>query len=399
MSTDALSRRFVAIDATDASADDAARTVAVSISSELAVQTRDGLEVLDHSPEAVDLTRAAVGLPLLRDHDPARLVGVVEGIRLERRRLIGRARFGVSPEADAAWADVRAGVLRSLRVGYRIDASRDEGGVIRVTRWTPYECSLVALPAGHSVGVGRSLSTGAQTMTTPNTPASAPAPTGQRAAAPAQPRSTTPNPTEAERTRASEIARIGSAFAETCPAAPQVAQDAIRDGISVTEFRGRLLDAMGDALGGGQRALANPLHLDLSRREAQAMQGYSVSRGIRAAVTGDWRDAGIEREANEEIAHKAQRSLQGFYVPSFALARRDLLTSAELVGGALNGIDHLSGAFIEALRAETQVIGLGRPFCRACAAMLRSGALPRGRRRSGSPKTSPPTRARRASTP
>lgn len=196
-------------------------------------------------------------------------------------------------------------------------------------------------------------------MTTPNTPASAPAPAGQRAAVPAQPRTNTPNPAEAERTRASEIARIGAAFAETCPAAPQVAQDAIRDGISVMEFRGRLLDAMGDAMGGGQRTLANPLHLDLSRREAQAVAGYSVARAIRAAVTGDWRDAGLEREASEEIATKAQRQSQGFYVPSFALARRDLLTSAELVGGALTGVDHLSGAFIEALRAETQVIGLG----------------------------------------
>ncbi|TVQ58219.1 MAG: hypothetical protein EA355_02485 [Rhodobacteraceae bacterium] len=121
---------------------------------------RDGLEVLDHSPAAVDLTRAAVGLPLMRDHDPARLVGVVEDVRLERRRLIGRARFGVSQEAEAAWLDVRAGVLRRLSVGFRIEASRDEGGVIRVTKWTPFECSVVALPADHSVGVGRSLSTG-----------------------------------------------------------------------------------------------------------------------------------------------------------------------------------------------------------------------------------------------
>lgn len=132
------------------------RTIAASLSSEFPVQRSKGKEVLVHDPGAVDLTRAP--LPLIVGHDPSELpVGIVEGLRVEGGRLRGSLRFGESSRAQEVYADVRAGILRNLSVGYVVQATERAGGdSYKVTRWMPYECSLVACPADPSVGIGRS---------------------------------------------------------------------------------------------------------------------------------------------------------------------------------------------------------------------------------------------------
>ena len=133
------------------------RTIAASLSSEFPVQRSKGKEVLVHDPGAVDLTRAP--LPLIVGHDPSELpVGIVEGLRVEGGRLRGSLRFGESSRAQEVYADVRAGILRNLSVGYVVQATERAGGdSYRVTKWQPYECSLVACPADPSVGIGRSM--------------------------------------------------------------------------------------------------------------------------------------------------------------------------------------------------------------------------------------------------
>jgi len=133
------------------------RTIEASLSSEYPVQRARGKEVLAHDPAAVDLSRAP--LPLIVGHDPADLpVGIVEGLRVEGGRLRGSLRFGESARAQEVYADVKAGILRSLSIGYLVQATqRGQGDSYRVTRWQPYECSLVACPADPSVGIGRSM--------------------------------------------------------------------------------------------------------------------------------------------------------------------------------------------------------------------------------------------------
>lgn len=114
-------------------------------------------EILDHSKEAIDLTRAAQGLALLLHHDPARPIGRVESIRSDGHKLRGIARFSSADEAQQARADVEAGILPSLSVGYQVLATAEEpGGVVRVTRWAPHEVSLVAIPADLNAGMYRS---------------------------------------------------------------------------------------------------------------------------------------------------------------------------------------------------------------------------------------------------
>lgn len=133
------------------------RTIEASLSSEFPVQRSRGKEILSHAPGAVDLSRAP--LPLVIGHDVTDLpVGVVEGLRVEGGKLRGSLRFGESARAQEVMADVKAGILRNLSVGYLVQATeRAQGDSYKVTRWLPYECSLVAAPADPTIGVGRSM--------------------------------------------------------------------------------------------------------------------------------------------------------------------------------------------------------------------------------------------------
>ena len=132
------------------------RTVAASLSSENPVKRFDGEEILSHKPGAVDLSRAP--LPLLRAHDNSALpVGVVEGLTLEGGKLKGTIRLSASQ--DAIWQDITDGILRNLSIGYQVfEKQRTKRGFI-VTKWLPYECSLVAAPADNTVGINRAINT------------------------------------------------------------------------------------------------------------------------------------------------------------------------------------------------------------------------------------------------
>jgi len=129
--------------------------VEASLSSEYPVERVRGKEILLHNESAVDLSRAP--LPLLASHDTRDLpVGIVENIKIEGGKLRGSLRFGESQKAREALADVKAGILRSISIGYLVQKTERGGDSYKVTRWQPYEASLVSVPADPSVGVGRS---------------------------------------------------------------------------------------------------------------------------------------------------------------------------------------------------------------------------------------------------
>ncbi len=150
-----LSYRAVLIER--ASIDAKTQEVDASLSSEAAVERFPGeVEVLSHDPGAIDLSRAADGLPLLFAHDQREPIGIVENVRIEAKRLVGRLRFGASQRAKDIFADVQAGVLKNLSVGYLIHATQPVEGGVRVTRWSIFEASIVGVPLDASVGIGRS---------------------------------------------------------------------------------------------------------------------------------------------------------------------------------------------------------------------------------------------------
>ena len=112
-------------------------------------------EQLFMGSDNVDLTRLQKGAPLLAAHDASRLesiVGVVTSARLENGLGIVRFRLSNRPEAAGVVQDVRDGILKNLSVGYSIQTAeremrRDDVPLLKVTRWTPAEVSIVPIPA------------------------------------------------------------------------------------------------------------------------------------------------------------------------------------------------------------------------------------------------------------
>ncbi len=131
------------------------RTVSAVISSEYPVKRYNGNEILVHEPGAVDLSRAP--LPLIVAHDDRSLpVGIVEDLAIQDRELHGMLRF--SKSQDAVWQDVQDGILRSLSVGYITQRQEEpKNGEYRVTKWQPFECSLVAAPADINANIKRNM--------------------------------------------------------------------------------------------------------------------------------------------------------------------------------------------------------------------------------------------------
>jgi len=143
------------------------RTIPAALSSEYPVRRDYGNEVLEHSADAINMSRAVDGLPLLWNHNTDLPLGIVEGIRLDTDgKLRGRLHFSQNTKASEIWGDVSEGFLKDVSVRYSIEKWKEEAGgdTIRVTRWTPVEASVVTVPADHTVGMNRSL-TGVKPMT------------------------------------------------------------------------------------------------------------------------------------------------------------------------------------------------------------------------------------------
>ncbi len=118
-------------------------------------------EVLSHQPSAIDLSRAP--LPLIESHNTRKLnVGIVDELRIDGGKLRGEIVLGASKRAKVLAADIAAGIVRNLSIGYTVTDERESTDgktrTITATRWQPYEASLVAVPADNTVGAFRSKS-------------------------------------------------------------------------------------------------------------------------------------------------------------------------------------------------------------------------------------------------
>ena len=116
------------------------------------------------------------------------------------------------------------------------------------------------------------------------------------------------------------------------------------------QFRGALLEAIGDAK---PLEVAEP---DIAPKEERQ---FSFIRAIRASATGDWREAGYEREVSDEIARQSGRTPKGFFAPASAWGQRNLIVGADADGGFLKPTDHYGNEFIAALRGRLVTAGLG----------------------------------------
>jgi HK97 family phage major capsid protein len=358
-----------------ATVDDKARTVELSFSSESPVERWFGVEILDHSPSSVDLSRLNAGGALLMDHSTRDQVGVVEIARVDSdRKARAKVRFGKSGRAEEIFQDVKDGIRRLVSVGYRIDkmvTEKVEKGVetLRAMSWTPLEISLVSVPADPSVGVGRSEdSTQFTTVIEPlpenmirtlldAAPATGAAGGGSAVpAAPAALAAPAPAPMRVAEYNAAftEIEAIGEALKKRgVQGIDTLTTRALTTRMDVESFRAEAFKLLPTVQ---PIRAAEPLAL-----KPKDWARYSIRRAIQMQLPGERRD-GIEEEINSEIALKGGARAEGCWVPREAMVlagQRNFIAGTGTLGGMLVETSNLGGQFIELLRNRALVSMLG----------------------------------------
>jgi HK97 family phage major capsid protein len=362
-----------------------ARTVELAFASEEPYRRWFGNEILDMAPGSADLSRLNGRGALLLNHDPDQQIGVVERAWVDSDRK-GRAlvRFSRSALGQEVFQDVQDGIRELVSVGYQIDdmvmeSRSDDEATYRVTRWTPFEVSIVSVPADTTVGVGRSLAPGAVPAQLKEIPVS-----DINTAAPAtqQPdiRVIESNAQRSERDRVTEITAMGRAHQLGAEA-----DNAIAQGISVDGFRKLVLDKLVErgalkptpatpSVGMTERetqrfsivrlmnAVQNPTDKEAQRAAAFEIEASNAAR--RVATDNGTQPMRAERESGytipfDVLAAPVAHSEEMARALVSRLMQRDLNVGAATAGGNLVATNLLASSFIDLLRNRLVVAGLG----------------------------------------
>lgn len=355
--SDKVQHRSVVI---DQAVDVEHRTVTASVASETPIQMwSDWKEVLSHAPGAMRMGQRQKSLPLLLGHDPDRVVGVIDAIRQEDGRTYATMRFASDEEGEKAFTRVKDRILTNVSIGYRVfkRSEDEEQKITTATDWEIFEVSLVAMPADASVGVYRSLN-----QATEKEPLMGDK--NQTTAATAVQKETAPAVQVSENeVRAAERARIQEieTMCRQFNIDDNRRNDLINRGASVDEARAAIMDTLS-----AQRqapAADSKRDFDIGMSEAER-RSYSLVRALNAHMTGNWREAGLEREVSVELARRMGRDSNGFFMPTDLPMMRDVgyYVGTPTQGGNLVKTDLLMGSFIDILRNKAAVMQLGATF-------------------------------------
>jgi HK97 family phage major capsid protein len=379
--------------------------IPVVVSTDDVVEVIDGPEVLMHTADAVDLTRAP--LPIIVTHQSGQLnVGVVEDISLQGGVMRGFARFGKRAEAAQYEADVVGNIIKAVSVGYRrFKAHMRSDGVMVTTRWMPTHVALVGEPADAGAGFYRaavpefvleefSIEKEPQPTRAAESPAGAagtpslettmseiitdPAPVTAPAAARSIEVMPGNDPLAGERERAREILAIGRAHNMG-----DLADKAIDAGTSLDSFRAMTLQRLKDS--GVLRAAESP-EIGMSKKDVEQ---FSFCRVMLAAADpmNAARIAPFEMEASRSAQDRRGDSRKdrehAITVPADVLSRAmalspEMLSSAQRMmmaqralvvgtptaGGNFVATDLLGASFIDLLRNAMVLDRLGITWLR-----------------------------------
>lgn len=144
------------------------RRFILSFSSEEPYERWWGTEILEHKENSIDLTRINTIGCLLFNHNRDKVIGKINRAWIENERGQAEVEFDTDAESEVIFQKVKSGTLKGVSVGYVVDVWEDVlanktstdgrfvGPVSIATRWTPFEISIVSIPADPTVGVGRS---------------------------------------------------------------------------------------------------------------------------------------------------------------------------------------------------------------------------------------------------
>ena len=323
------------------------RTLELSVSSDAPYERWFYREILDHSPDAVDLSRFNDGANLLFNHNRDDYIGVIERAWLDGGKLMNKVKFDTHELAQKIHDSVNAGIIRNVSIGYIIDElvleKQSENGLdtYRATRWTPYETSLVTVPADATVGVGRSFEI------------------VNNIEKPMEESTTYKVETDIsinehdvkrqERDRIRGILAAGKKYGCT-----ELAQRAVDEDMSLEQARSLFLDQVK----GKQEPVATTVSpVGMSKKE---LKRYSLRKAI-AYQAGLLRasDAGLELEVSDALAKQLGKTPEGVFINPQELVRADYFTGTAETGGDLIETELLSERFIESLRNMSAILPLG----------------------------------------
>ena len=362
-----------------------------------------GIEILDCSNEAVNLSRLNDGGPLLFNHDWDALRGhhVPGSVRCDADNVV-RGKVAVSWAADDGKTIklVTGGHLTKTSTGYEIhevveqsdtksrtldgqlfdrvltrshaqapgdvaafrraldaaagtfERAADEPTTYVVKRWEILENSLVTVPADTSVGLGRSLASAPQpkpaiqensTMSEQDTKPPVDVAAIERAAS------------DKANKRAADILALAEQFKDYSDVRA-MSDAAIRNNQTTEDFTAALLKHI------GEKSKKVDISIGMNAKEVKQ---FSVIKAIRAMVENDWSDAGLEREASKAIADKV-RTLgversgtgRGFFMP-LEVQQRDMLVATAANGGNMVATNLRPQDFIGLLRNRMLAMQLG----------------------------------------
>ena len=352
-----------------------ARTFEFPFSSEYPVARYFGNEVLSHDVESADLMRLNDGAPLLFNHNPDKVVGVVERAWIDgdKKRGYAKVRFSRNKFAQEVLDDVKDGILRGISFGYAIEKMEEREGDFVATRWSPHEISVVSIPADPTIGIGRSLLSPEPIMdevlqvTEPSISDEVASPAAhvveEETTRQAAETASTPIPAMEEHTPDLEVIRSKAAEAERTRIAAisalgekhqmqDLARELIDGGRTLDEARAAVLDKLGSTPVEQPIRSTDVTTNDVGLSEKETKQ-FSFVRALNyLANPGDAsarRAAEFEIEVGEAAAKKYERSSNGIVVPNEVL-RRDLVVGTATAGGNLVADELLSGSFIDLLR-------------------------------------------------
>ena len=343
--TNVVNHRSMAIEASPI--DEKRRTVQIAVSSEEAVMRSFGYEVLEHSPDAIDLSFLASGrAPLLLDHDPLKQIGVIESVSLDSsaRRLRATVRFGKGALAQEAFSDVVDGIRANISVGYAInkmEKDKAQKDTYVAKRWRPMEASLVSIPADVTVGVGRSADIPQEPVLTDIQSKVNIMSEVDIVAIEAEAR-------KSAHKNAAQIIELGGRHNQS-----EMAARAIKEGKTIEEFRGELLEKIGS-----DRALEKQ-DIGMTQKEVKR---FSLIKAIRAMANPNdaraQREAAFEFEVARAAADAYGRTPQGIMLPVDVLRnwKRDLNSNDD---AALFTDDFRGNDFIDVLRNASSVMQAG----------------------------------------
>ena len=353
-----------------------------------------GYEILDFTEESVDQSRLMASAPLLYNHNPDDVLGVVEKSWIDKKRGYVTVRLGKHERGEEILGLINDGILRNVSVGYSISKTEkeerkkdDDKEYYRVTEFQPAEISIVTVPADYSgAGIGRAKDTKKidinsekqSTMDSDVKPASV----------------------EVQRTNAvadQSVPQVNlnlKTMATSTPENNDVVRDlekARNDAQSNERKRIREITSFCNKMQLGDETLNNlidnpkatindarAIYCDKAQMQPvesiqakadipeKELSEISLVAGARAALTGDWtsREAGLIREVSQEVELKGGKrtTSNSFMIPFSAFTpqqRATYVTSTANVGGNLVGTDYRPQDFIEFLYNNSIALGAG----------------------------------------